>query len=230
VAVKTGSAPLAIAAGIGVGALFGLANGTLIAWLRIPPFVVTLGTMGIAQGAALVYTDAQSVTGIGSGIAAFYSGLVAGIPVALLIALAAYLAVHALLYHTKFGTYVFALGGNPDALRLAGVRADLYLIGVYVLGGAMAGLAALLLTARMNAGHPTAALGMEFDAIAAVAVGGTSFEKGNGWLLGTLLGVLVVGVLRNGLNLLGVPAAVQVAAVGVLVLAALLIDGFKARR
>jgi ribose transport system permease protein len=100
---------------------------------------------------------------------------------------------------------------------------------VYALGGFMAGVAALLLTARMSAGHPTAAIGMEFDAIAAVAVGGTSFEKGNGWLPGTVLGVVTVGVLRNGLNLLAIPSSVQVVAIGVLVITALWVDGFKAR-
>jgi ribose transport system permease protein len=227
VAVATGSVTLALLAGVAVGIAFGFANGALIAWLKIPPFVVTLGTLGIAQGLALVATDGQSVTGIGENVTRFYSGTVAGVPVSVIIAGIAYLFIHWLLYQTRFGAYVFALGGNPDALRLAGVRTNTYLVGVYVLGGAMAGLAALLLTARMSAGHPTAAIGLEFDAIAAVAVGGTSFEKGNGWLPGTLLGVLTVGVLRNGLNLLAVPSSVQVAAIGVLIIAALLVDGMK---
>jgi ribose transport system permease protein len=101
---------------------------------------------------------------------------------------------------------------------------------VYVIGGLMAGLAALLLTARISSGHPTAALGMEFDAIAAVAVGGTSFEKGKGWLLGTLIGVLAVGVLRNGLNLMGVTSAVQVAAIGFLVIFALMFDALRGKQ
>jgi ribose transport system permease protein len=103
------------------------------------------------------------------------------------------------------------------------------LILVYALGGAMVGVAGLLMTARMNSGHPTAGLGLEFDAIAAVAVGGTSFERGNGWLLGTLLGVVTVGVLRNGLNLLALPSSIQVASVGLLVIAALFVDGLRSR-
>jgi ribose transport system permease protein len=227
VAVASGSAALALLAALAVGVAFGFANGAMIAWLKIPPFVVTLGTLGIAQGLALVVTDGQSVTGIGENVTRFYAHTVAGVPASVIIAAAAYLFVHWLLYQTRFGAYVFALGGNPDALRLAGVHTNWFLIGVYVLGGAMAALAALLLTARMSAGHPTAAIGLEFDAIAAVAVGGTSFEKGNGWLPGTLLGVLTVGVLRNGLNLLAVPSSVQVAAIGVLIIAALLVDGMK---
>lgn len=227
VVVKTGSLPLALGAGVAIGLVFGVVNGILIANLDIPPFVTTLGTMGVAQGLALVVTDGQSITGIPDSVVFYYAGTFAGVPMCILIAAGVYLLTHWLLYHTRFGTYVFALGGNAEALRLAGVKVKLYLVGVYAFGGLLAGLGALLLTARMNAGHPTAALGMEFDAIAGVALGGTSFEKGNGWLFGTLLGVLLVGVLRNGLNLLGVQSAVQVATVGLLVMVALLIDAFK---
>ena len=147
----------------------------------------------------------------------------------IVIAAVAYALFHLLLYRTAFGTYIFALGGNREALRLAGVSDRRMLIAVYALGGALAGFTALLLTARMSAAHPTAAIGMEFDAIAAVAVGGTSFERGNGWLAGTLLGVLAVGVLRNGLNLLAVPSSAQVACIGVLVIIALFIDGLRSR-
>lgn len=229
VAVKTGGVGAALLAGLGVGLAFGLINGLLVAKLAIPPFVATLGTLGAAQGLALVVTDGQSVVGIPAALQVFYSGALLGVPNPLWIALAAYAGFHTLLYRTRFGAYVFALGGNREALTLAGVRTRLYLVAVYVLGGLMAGFAALLLTARISSGHPTAAIGMEFDAIAAVAVGGTSFEKGKGWLLGTLIGVLAVGVLRNGLNLLGVTSAVQVSAIGLLVIAALMIDAFRGR-
>jgi ribose transport system permease protein len=146
-----------------------------------------------------------------------------------LIAVASYLVFHGLLYHTRFGTYIFALGGNREALKYAGVSPQRMLILVYALGGAMVGLAGLLMTARMNSGHPTAGLGLEFDAIAAVAVGGTSFERGNGWLFGTVLGVITVGVLRNGLNLMALPSSIQVASVGLLVIAALFVDGLRSR-
>lgn len=221
--------PAALAAALAVGLAFGLANGALVAWLDLPPFVVTLGTMGVAQGLALVVSDAQSVVGFGDAVARLYGAHVLGVPFAVVVAAAAYALMHFILYHTRFGAYVFALGGNREALVLAGARANAYLVGVYALGGAMVGLAALLLTGRMNAGHPTAAIGMEFDAIAAVIVGGTSFERGNGWLFGTLLGVLAVGVLKNGLNLLAVQSALQVAAIGVLVIVALLVDSLRGR-
>lgn len=229
VALSTGSAALGIAAALAVGLAFGLANGSLVAFLNIPPFIATLGTLGVAQGLSLVVTDGQSIVGIPPSIQALYSAQLLGLPAPILIAVAAYLLVHALLYHTRFGTYIFALGGNREALRLAGVSDRRMLVAVYAFGGVMAGFAALLMTARMNSAHPTAAIGMEFDAIAAVAVGGTSFERGDGWLLGTLLGVLAVGVLRNGLNLMAVPSSAQVACIGVLVILALFFDTLRSR-
>lgn len=229
VTVGTGSAVLGLLAGLGIGLCFGALNGSLVAVLNIPPFIATLGTLGVAQGLSLVVTDGQSIVGIPASVQALSSGAVLGVPVPVLVAAVAYALVHALLYHTRFGAYVFALGGNREALKLAGVSDRKMLIAVYALGGLMAGFAALLMTARMNSAHPTAAIGMEFDAIAAVAVGGTSFERGNGWLFGTLLGVLAVGVLRNGLNLLAVPSSAQVACIGVLVIVALFIDGLRSQ-
>lgn len=227
VTVGTGSAMLGLLAAMLVGLAFGLLNGSLVALLNLPPFIVTLGTLGVAQGLSLVVTDGQSIVGIPGSVQSVYSGATLGIAHPIWIAVAAYVLVHALLYHTRFGTYVFALGGNREALTLAGVSDRKMLIAVYAFGGLMAGFAALLMTARMNSAHPTAGLGMEFDAIAAVAVGGTSFERGNGWLFGTVLGVLAVGVLRNGLNLLAIPSSVQVACIGVLVILALFIDGMR---
>lgn len=230
IVVATQSLTLALAGALGVGLAFGLVNGWLIAGLSIPPFVATLGTLGAAQGLALIVSDGQSVVGIPRFVRQVYSGNVLGVPTPILIGAGFYALLHILLYRSRFGSYVCALGGNRDALTLAGVRWKRLLVAVYMLGGAMAGVAALLMTARINAGHPTAAIGMEFDAIAAVALGGTSFEKGNGWLFGTLLGVLTVGVLRNGLNLMAVPSSVQVACIGALVIVALLIDGMRRTR
>jgi ribose transport system permease protein len=229
VTLATGSVLLGLLAACAVGTMFGVVNGWLVAILGIPPFVATLGTLGMAQGLSLIVSDGQSVVGMPRAIRDIYSGTIAAIPLPILMAVAAYVVFHLLLYHTRLGTFVFALGGNRDALRFAGIKVERVLIVVYAIGGAMAGLAGVLMTARMNAGHPTAGLGMEFDAIAAVAVGGTSFERGNGWLLGTLLGVLTVGVLRNGLNLLAIPSSVQVSCVGVLVIMALFFDGLRGR-
>ena len=228
-AIATGSIALAVAAALAVGLGFGLLNGVLVAALDIPPFITTLGTLGIAQGLSLVATDGQSVVGIPRGLQQVYGGTFGGVPIPIIIGVLAFAAFYLLLYRTRFGSYIFALGGNREALKLAGVPDRTVLIATYAVGGAMAGFAALLMTARMNSAHPTAGIGLEFDAIAAVAVGGTSFERGNGWLTGTLLGVLVVGVLRNGLNLMAVPSSAQVAGIGALVIAALLIDGLRSR-
>jgi ribose transport system permease protein len=229
VLVKGGGVTLGFAAALAMGIAFGIANGALVAVLGMPPFVATLGTLGIAQSLALVATDGQSVVGIGDALPALYNSAWLGVPFSIVVGLLAYLAFHILLYHTRFGAYVFAIGGNREALRLAGAHTRLYHVAIYALGGLMAGVGALLLTGRMNAGHPIAAIGMEFDAIAAVIVGGTSFERGNGWLPGTLLGVLSLGVLKNGLNLLAVPSSLQVVSIGLLVIVALLIDSIRGR-
>jgi ribose transport system permease protein len=227
--ITTGSPTLAFLAALALGLSFGIANGVLITLFELPPFIATLGTLGIAQGLALVFTEGQSIVGIPREIGQFYSGSFGGIPIPIILGALAYAVFYVILYRTRVGTYVFALGGNREALKLAGVSDSLMLVVIYALGGLMAGIGALLLTARMSAAHPTAGIGYEFDAIAAVAVGGTSFERGNGWLLGTLLGVLVIGVLRNGLNLLGVPSAMQVVGIGALVIVALLIDSLRSR-
>jgi len=229
VSLATGSMLLGLGAAILAGAAFGTVNGWLVATLGIPPFVATLGTLGTAQGLSLIISDGQSVVGIPHSVRDIYSATVAGVPVPVVIALVSYAAFHILLYHTRFGTYIFALGGNREALKYAGLASNRLLIAVYATGGMMAGVAGLLMTARMNSGHPTAGLGLEFDAIAAVAVGGTSFERGNGWLFGTALGVIAVGVLRNGLNLMALPSSIQVASVGLLVIVALFFDGLRSR-
>jgi ribose transport system permease protein len=196
----------------------------------MPPFVATLGTLGIAQGAALAATDGRSVVGIGTELPRLYSSVWMGLPFSIFVAALVYGACHFVLYYTRFGNYVFAIGGNREALVLAGVRADSYHLAIYALGGFMAGFDAMLLTGRMNAGHPIAAVGMEFDAIAAVIVGGTERRRGNGWLPGTVLGVVAVGVLKNGLNVLAVPSSLQVASIGLLLIAALLIDSIRRRK
>jgi len=227
VLVATGSITLALAVAIFVGLCFGVFNGVLIAYAGIPPFVVTLGSLGMAQGLALVLSDGQSIVGISEAVQQLYSGTLLAVPIPIWIGAVIYAVFHVLLYHTRFGNYIFAAGGNPEALKIAGVRYERLLVVAYTIAGATVGLASLLMTARMNSGHPTAALGMEFDAIAAVAVGGTSFERGNGWLLGTLLGVLTIGILRNGLNLLATPSSLQVASIGLLVIVALFVDNLS---
>jgi ribose transport system permease protein len=210
-----------------VGVAFGAINGTLITRLGLPPFVVTLGSLGMAQGLSLILTKGRSIPGLGPRVQYFNDGWVAGIPVPVVMAAATFLVVYVILYYTKFGTYVFALGGNEEALALAGVRTRLYKTGVYVLGGALAGVGALVMTGRMNAAHPDVGVGLEFDAIAAVILGGTSFERGKGWLVGTLIGVAAVSVLRNGLNLIGLSSTWQLSTVGTVIILAIVVDALR---
>jgi ribose transport system permease protein len=219
--------PLAILAAIVAGGCFGLLNGVLIARFGLPPFVVTLGTFGMAQGLALVLTEGSSVPGLGPGIQYFNDGRILGIQVPIIMSAITFLVVYVILYYTKFGTYVFAIGGNQEALALAGVRTRLYKTGVYTLGGILAGVAALVMTARMNAAHPTVGVGLEFDAIASVILGGTSFERGKGWLGGTIIGALAVSVLRNGLNLIGLSTSWQVSMVGMVIILAIVVDSLR---
>lgn len=221
------SVGLGLCAALVVAVAFGMLNGFLVAWFELPPFVVTLGTLGAAQGLALVVAEGRSTMGVAESLRWFWEGSVLGLPVPLWLAGLGWAVTHALLYHTRFGARVFALGGNREALQFAGIPVRSSLLWVYALGGFFVGLASLLMTARVNGGHPTAAIGMEFDAIAAVAVGGTAFERGKGGLTGSVLGVLAVGVMRNGLNLMSMPSAVQVAAVGVVVIVALWIDAVR---
>lgn len=229
--VLVGGHPLmaAVAAAIAVGIVFGLANGLLIAWAGMPPFIVTLGTLGVAQSCAMVLTQGNSVTGLPAQVRWFNEGVVLGVPVPLLATAALFFLTYLLLYHTRFGRYVFAIGGNRRALALSGVRVSAYLVAVYVFAAVMAAAAAFVMTARMNAAHPTIAIGLEFDAIAAVVLGGTSFEKGRGGIVGTLAGAAAIGVLRNGLNLVGVSAEWQVAAIGLVIIAGVAFDSLRGR-
>src|SRR5260370_16090160 len=183
VSLATGSMLIGVAAAVMVGLAFGTINGWLVSVIGIPPFVATLGTLGMAQGLSLIVSDGQSVVGIPHSVRDIYSATLLGIPVPIVMAIVTYLAFYVLLYHTRFGTYIFALGGNREALKYAGLSPTRLLIIVYAIGGAMAGFAGLLMTAPMNSGHPTAGLALEFDAIAAVSVGGTSFWRAHGWQL-----------------------------------------------
>lgn len=219
--------PLAILAAIAVGGAFGALNGVLISYLGLPPFVVTLGTFGAAQGLALVLTEGSSVPDLGPAVQYFHDGQILGIRVPIVMTAIVFLVVYIILYYTKFGTYVFGIGGNQEALTLAGVRTRLYKTGVYVLGGSLAAVAALVMTARMNAAHPTVAEGLEFDAIVSVILGGTSFERGKGWLGGSIVGALAVSVLRNGLTLIGMSSAWQVSTVGLVIILAIVVDALR---
>ena len=220
---------VAIAAALAVGVVAGACNGVLVAYFGMPPFIVTLGVYGMAQSVAMVLTAGNSVTGLPAAVRFFNEGSWLGVPIPVLAMLIVFALTWVLLYRTRFGRYVFAIGGNRQALVLAGVPVRAWLVAVYAYVGLLAALASFIMTARMNAAHPTIAIGLEFDAIAAVILGGTSFEKGRGGLMGTLLGALAVAVLRNGLNLIGLSTEWQVAVVGLVIVGAVAIDALRGR-
>jgi ribose transport system permease protein len=210
-----------------VGAACGLANGVLIAMAGLPPFIVTLGLFGIAQSVATVLTRGESVTNLPPYFGWFNNGELLAVPMPIWGLAACFALTYALLYHTRFGRYVFAIGGNRRALLLSGSPVNRYHVAVYVYAGLLAALGSFIMTARMNSAHPTVGVGLEFDAIAAVILGGTSFEKGRGGLVGTLVGAFAVGVLRNGLNLAGLGAEWQVAMIGVVIIGAVGLDSWR---
>lgn len=218
---------IAVAAALAIGLAFGALNGSLVAVFGMPAFIVTLGTFGIAQSVATVLTRGNSVVQLPDYYRWFNDGVVLGIPAPLWATAIIFGVTWVLLYRTKFGRYVFAIGNNRQALTLAGTRVNLYHVAVYMYAGALAAIASFIMTARMNAAHPTIGVGLEFDAIAAAILGGTRFEKGHGGIAGTIVGALAVGVLRNGLNLLGVSAEWQVAIVGLVLITAVGLDSLR---
>jgi ribose transport system permease protein len=225
---------LAMLACLAVGVGVGLTNGLLLTRLRLPhPFIATLGTMNVARGLALIITGASPISGFDRAGAPQVLWLGAGsigpIPVVVILVLMVYVIFHLLLSNTALGRHIYAVGGNTAAARLSGINVDKTLVIVYSLSGLMAGLAALVLAGRTNSGYPTAGAGYELDAIAAVIIGGASFSGGVGTVWGTLIGVLLMAVLRNGLVLLKVPTEWQIVAIGLVIIGAVYIDVLRQR-
>ncbi|MBD8097130.1 ribose ABC transporter permease [Pseudomonas fluorescens] len=215
---------LAIGAGMLVGVAFGIGNGLFVAYLHMPPIIVTLATMGIARGLGLMYTDGYPISGLPEWFAVFGRASVLGIQVPILIMLLTYLAAYVLLQHTRIGRYIYAIGGNEEAVRLSGVRAARFKLLVYGISGFTAAIAGLVLTSRLMSGQPNAGVSFELDAIAAVVLGGASIAGGRGVIVGTLLGAMLLGVLNNGLNMLGVSPYVQSVIKGAIILLAIFIS------
>jgi ribose transport system permease protein len=225
-----GSDALALALFAGTGLAVGLANGAVLVWGRVMnPFIVTLGMLGIARGLALVIAGGQTRTGLPGAVETLGSGSAAGIPVPVLLVGALALALGSLLGRTQWGRWIYAVGGNPDAARRAGIPAERVLLSVYALCGLLAGLAAILVAGRTDSASPQAGQLLELDAITAVIIGGASFLGGRGRVVNVLAGALIIGVIRNGLDLLGVSPFWQLIAVGTLVIASLELDVLRDR-
>ena len=224
------SIPLALAIGLSVGLVCGIGNGVLISVGRLPPFIATLGMMSIARGAALMFTQGRPISGFSETFRSIASTDVLRVPFPVIVMIGVYFVSHLVLARTKLGRYAYAIGGNETAAHLSGVNVRLYKTAVYGLSGMCSALAAVLLTARLNSAQPIAGIMYELDAIAAVVIGGTSLMGGEGTVAGTLIGALIIGVLRNGLNLLAVSSFIQQIVIGSVIVIAVLLDTFFKRR
>lgn len=220
---------LTMLAALLLGAVLGAINGVIIAKGKVAPFIATLATMTIYRGLTLVYTDGRPVSDLGNEITfqMLGKGYFFGIPVPVCTMILAFIALYVIMHKTTFGRRVYAVGGNEAASKLSGINVDRIKIAVYSLTGMLAALSALILTSRLNSAQPTAGTSYELDAIAAVVLGGTSLTGGKGWIFGTLVGALIIGVLNNGLNLIGVSSFFQQVVKGIVILIAVLIDRKK---
>ncbi|WP_425506951.1 ABC transporter permease subunit [Texcoconibacillus texcoconensis] len=220
---------LAVLIGLLTGAILGAMNGVFIAKGKVAPFIATLATMTIYRGLTLLLTDGRPVSGLGDSAAfeLFGRGYLLGLPVPAITMMIAFVILYLILKKTTFGRRVYAVGGNEEVALLSGIKVDRIKIYVYSLTGFLAALAGMILTSRLNSAQPTAGQMYELDAIAAVVIGGTSLTGGRGWIVGTLIGALIIGTLNNGLNLLGVSSFVQQVVKGSVILLAVLIDRKK---
>lgn len=217
---------LAILIALGLGLILGLINGFLITKGKLAPFIVTLATMTIFRGLTLVYTDGRPIAGPKDNFAFKFlgKGQFFGVPFQVILFALAFLILWTILNKTALGRKIYAVGGNEKASFISGINIDKVKISVYVISSLMAVLSGLVLTSRLNSAQPTAGVAYEMDAIAAVVLGGTSMAGGSGSLTGTLIGILILGVLNNGLNLLGVSSFYQQIVKGIVILIAVLID------
>jgi ribose/xylose/arabinose/galactoside ABC-type transport system permease subunit len=223
--IKSHGTAMGIFAGIGVGVLAGVVNGFFVGRVRMPPFVVTLAMMSAARGAAMTYTGGVPVFGLESPVLEFIGQRsVLGIPVSAIVAMAGFVAVYLILTRTRYGVALYAIGGSEPAAMLAGIPITRCLVYVYTLGGLLTGISGILLTGRMNSGQPLIGSGLELQSIAAVCIGGTSLFGGRGSVVGTAFGLLLVGMLTNGLDILGISSFVQQIIIGVVILVSVLVS------
>ena len=222
--------PGAIVAGLAVGLGLGWVNGLAVTRFKLPPFVATLGMLSIARGLTMLWTGGFPVTGLGDDFGRLGTGHFLGIPMPVWISTVLVVACVVLTRRTRFGRHLYAVGGNERAATLSGLAVNRIQLTVYLLGGGLAAVAGLLVTARLDSATPNAGLGYELDSIAAVVIGGTSLSGGRGSILGTVLGCLIIGVLNNGLFLLNVSPFWQQVVKGVVILVAVAADKMGSRQ
>jgi ribose transport system permease protein len=221
---------ISVLIGVAVGMLCGFCNGLMVTQLRIPPFVVTLGTLGIFRGLALIFSNGLPVHRIPPGFAFLGEGNVLGIPFVVWMLVICAVAVHVVLEHTRLGRYAFAIGSNRIASIYAGIPVNFHITAVYAIGGALTGLAGMIEASRLMTGQPTAGLGYELQAIAAVVIGGGSLNGGEGSVVGTLIGAFIMGLLSNGADLLNISNYWQQVIIGAVIILAVTLDEVRKRQ
>lgn len=224
------SIPVGIAVGVLTGLAWGLINGTLITRLRIAPFIVTLGTLGIARGVTLIISNGLPVHKIPPGFSFLGEGNLLGVPFVLWLLVFCAALTHFILEYTRMGRYAFAIGSNEDAAVYAGIPVAFHTTAVYAFGGMLTGLAGMIEASRLMTGQPTAGQGYELQAIAAVVIGGGSLHGGEGSVIGTLVGAFIMGLLANGSDLLGISPYLQQAIIGGVIILAVTVDELRKRR
>lgn len=218
------SAWLAVIVGLVSGTVMGAANGLLVTKGKVVPFIATLATMTVYRGLTLVYTEGRPITGLNENFALIGKGYFLEVPTPVFWMLITFGLLYIILKHTTFGRRVYAIGSNEEATWLSGINTNRIKIFVYSISGLLAALSGIILTSRLNSAQPTAGTAYELDAIAAVVLGGTSLSGGKGWIVGTLIGAMIIGVLDNGLNLLNVSSFYQQVVKGGVILLAVLLD------
>jgi len=218
--MQNGGIFFGILAGLALGTALGAFNGIVITKLKIPAFIATLAMMAIARGGTLVYTDGRPITGLPSSFAFLGRGYIGNVPFPIILMLIIFILAYIVLKLTRFGRYVYATGGNINAARASGIKVDNVIISTFAISGFLSGLTGMVLASRLNSAQPTAGMGYELDAIAAVVLGGTNLFGGEGELWGTLVGAFIMGILNNGLNMLNVSSFYQQVVKGIVILIA----------
>ena len=218
--MQNGGIFFGILAGLALGTALGAFNGIVITKLKIPAFIATLAMMAIARGGTLVYTDGRPITGLPSSFAFLGRGYIGNVPFPIILRLIIFILAYIVLKLTRFGRYVYATGGNINAARASGIKVDNVIISTFAISGFLSGLTGMVLASRLNSAQPTAGMGYELDAIAAVVLGGTNLFGGEGELWGTLVGAFIMGILNNGLNMLNVSSFYQQVVKGIVILIA----------
>ncbi|MCA0435111.1 MAG: ABC transporter permease [Austwickia sp.] len=220
---------VSIVAGLVVGALVGFVNGSIIAYFKIAPFVMTLGMMSMARGLAYIYTNGRPVSNLHPQFNFLGQGSILGIPVPIWLLAIVAVITWVILERTRFGRHVYAVGGNDQAARVSGINIGRVQVGIYTFIGVLAGLGGMILAARVGSGQPTLGQMLELDAITATVIGGTSFNGGVGTVWGTLVGALIIQVIDNGLDLMGVSPFMKIFVKGAIIVVAIILDERKNR-